>query len=415
MDLSTRSMTNISQIACRAATVNMHSVEEAVDFLEHHLITRNVRSILEKFSGGRDLKALQKLLVDDLLTDDPEQNRGSVERRVRGWLSPNNVHTIRKQDAIEIAFILQLELEEADELLALISEEKFHWRNMDEIIFIYGLIHKLSYRACMEIRNQPEIQEVLQKVSDYLPDDRLEEDCYTEFIQKEVCKLGTPQELTRYLCENYRRLGAFHNTAFDMFREMLLKLSASDPFDETFLPPDEEELAGKYTIRDILSEYLYKNIVLTARQMAVLSKKKAKQDDMLKKLPEEKQYTLSIIQKKIADSWPDEFMLSRMKNRKTDVTRKTLILLFLATDGDYSSYDYEDEEDEQEDVFEDILERLDDMLFFCGYASLDPRNPFDWLILYCIYVQDLFDIDPRMKELLSTLFGIDPDRDESEE
>ena len=90
---------------------------------------------------------------------------------------------------------------------------------------------------------------------------------------------------------------------------------------------------------------------------------------------------------------------------------KVLILLFLATDGDYAAYGYDEdlEEYEKEELFEDVLERLDDMLFFCGYSSLDPRNPFDWLILYCIYVDDLFDIDPKMEAILSKLFNITPE------
>ena len=95
--------------------------------------------------------------------------------------------------------------------------------------------------------------------------------------------------------------------------------------------------------------------------------------------------------------------ISRRKNRRADVTRKALILLFLATDGDYeeNGYDYDLT---AEEVFEDIYERLNDMLFFCGYCELDPRNPFDWVILYCIYVEDLFDIDPKIQQLLGEVF-----------
>ena len=86
-----------------------------------------------------------------------------------------------------------------------------------------------------------------------------------------------------------------------------------------------------------------------------------------------------------------------------DVTRKVLILLFLVTDGDYQE---EDEESEwsAEEVFEDVIARLDDMLFFCGYSALDPRNPFDWLVIYCIYVEDLLDIDPKMQAVLNEVY-----------
>ena len=366
-----KEMTKLSKLAFSEATVKMNSVEDAVAFLENTLITRNVKSILEKFSGGKDQKTLQKNLVDGLLMDHPDMKKDSVERRVRGWLDPNSLHTLKKEDAIETAFILHLGVEEADEFVALISEEKLHWR-------------------------------------------------YTEFVKQDISKLHTAEELKQYLQENYERLGSFHNTAYDMFMEMIAKLESPEQMEydlDLYNGFDEENFLEKYTIRDILDEYLYKDIVLTAKQKAVKAKKKAKTAEKEKSLSKESQYTLTIIQKKVADSWPDEVSISRMKNRKADVTRKALILLFLATDGDYAAYGYDEdlEEDEKEEIFEDILERLDDMLFFCGYSSLDPRNPFDWLILYCIYVDDLFDIDPKMEAILSKLFNIIPEESDEKD
>lgn len=394
-------MTTLTKMAFSEATVKMHSAEEAVDFLKNNLITRNVRSIIEKFSGGREMKEVQRLLVNGLLEDHPEMKKESVERRVRGWLDPKRLHTVKKEDAIEIAFLLHLGIQETDEFLALISDEKLHWRNVEEIIFIYGLHQGLSYKESMGILNQPEIQEIFQKVKDCKTVEEIQEDGYTEFVKRDVDHLDSVEELKAYLETNYEKLGYFHNTAYDMFMEMLGKLKTPASMEDELSLFDGEEASEKYTIRDILQDILYKDIVLTAKQKAVKAKKEAKKSAASK----EKQYTLDIIQKKIADSWPDEVSISRMKNRKTDITRKSLILLFLATDGDYEEEEYDyDLELTEEEVFEDIFQRLNDMLFFCGYSELDPRNPFDWMIIYCIYVQDLFDIDPKMQSVLSELF-----------
>ena len=397
-------MTTLTKLAFSEATVKMHSAEEAVDFLKNNLITRSLRSILEKFAGERDMKEVQKLLVNGLLEDHPEMKKESVERRVRGWLDPKSFHTVKKEDAIEIAFLLQLGIQKTDEFLALISDEKLHWRNVKEIIFIYGLQQGLSYRESLEIMNQPEIQEILQKVKDYKTVEEIQEDSYTEFVKRDVDYLDSVEELKAYLETNYEKLGYFHNTAYDMFMEMLGKLKTPASMEDELSIFDGEEASEKYTIRDILQDILYKDIVLTAKQKAVKAKKEAKKSAASK----EKQYTLDIIQKKIADSWPDEVSISRMKNRKADITRKSLILLFLATDGDYEEEEYDyDLELTEEEVFEDIFQRLNDMLFFCGYSELDPRNPFDWMIIYCIYVEDLFDIDPKMQSVLSELFDGD--------
>lgn len=114
-----------------------------------------------------------------------------------------------------------------------------------------------------------------------------------------------------------------------------------------------------------------------------------------------------------------------MKSRKADVTRKTLILLFLATysgedifaatlqegyevyPGDYSE-DLpfpEDEDLTREDVFLDTKDRIDFMLSLCGFAALDPRSSFDWLILYCMCAEDLLDMDDRMRNMFLQMFG----------
>ena len=48
---------------------------------------------------------------------------------------------------------------------------------------------------------------------------------------------------------------------------------------------------------------------------------------------------------------------------------------------------------------------MNDMLAQCGFMTLDPRSPFDWVILYCICVEDMFDVDIRMKSVFQEMFG----------
>ena len=92
-----------------------------------------------------------------------------------------------------------------------------------------------------------------------------------------------------------------------------------------------------------------------------------------------------------------------MTNRETDVTRKVLILLFLACDGGESDYGDFSEESE-EDVFQDTYARLSSMLADCGFAPLDSRIPFDWMVLYCMVADEAFGIDENMNQFLSEVF-----------
>lgn len=60
--------------------------------------------------------------------------------------------------------------------------------------------------------------------------------------------------------------------------------------------------------------------------------------------------------------------------RKIDVNRKTLLLLYLATEG-------MDMDVPEESYTEEHCRRINLMLSQCGMALLDPHNPFDFLIL----------------------------------
>ena len=60
---------------------------------------------------------------------------------------------------------------------------------------------------------------------------------------------------------------------------------------------------------------------------------------------------------------------------------------------------------DEEDVFNETYLRLSAMLSECGFAQLDPRVPFDWMILYCMCVSDTWEIDQKMKDFLQEAFG----------
>lgn len=129
---------------------------------------------------------------------------------------------------------------------------------------------------------------------------------------------------------------------------------------------------------------------------------------------EEGKLVFTVIQEEVSRCWPDESTISKMKSRKTDVTRKVLILLFLATDS--GPVDEEDEDTEsalsKEERFERLYQSLNNMLLLCGFKPIDPRSPFDWLILYCICTGDMFDVDSRMRDIFKEMFGERPEKQE---
>ena len=159
----------------------------------------------------------------------------------------------------------------------------------------------------------------------------------------------------------------------------------------------------RYTSREIVEQYLDKHLPSKRGGKAMSEKLKS-----------------------ILVGWPDEVTISRMKNRKADVSRKILILLFLATDGgepeeesweECDAYEEEiEEEDEAELDFRSSYMRMNQMLAGCGYRMLDPRNPFDWIALYCMRVQEdresMDGLNERLAHVLDVLFTAAPSGDQ---
>lgn len=386
--MNEKNMTELSQYNYNEAAGEDRSIQEAIAFLEHADM-RTLWEKIEKFSHGKEL---QKLLVEGLLEHDPSQKRESVARRVRGWMKYTMNQTIKKKDAIELCFILGLSVEEADEFVALVSEEGLHWRSPDEIVYIFALKQGMSYQEAQKLN-----EEMKRKLSTVRESREPAQDSFTPVIRAEVAALRTREELEDYLTEAVPRLGRWHNNAYKLFMEMLeiLEHPELDEIERRAEVFEEERL----TARDITREYFYGDHVLYAKEQVRAGKKK--EDSGKEKL------TFTEIQKNISSGWPDDVALSKMRNRKMDVTRKVLILLFLATDPGSLPEDEEDLEWEPsgEESFEDLYCRLNDMLLQCGYRALDPRSPFDWMILYCIHEGDMVDVSARLRAMIRAMFG----------
>lgn len=369
-------MTVLSSEMFEQATSKELSIKEAVAMLKEQAVFRTLKDKLLKFEKGRDLK---KLIVDGLIENNPDLVKDSVQRKVRGWFN-NDERTIKKQDAMELCFILDLSLEEADLFLAMVSEEGIHWRNPEEIVFAFALNKKIPYT---------EAKAIYAEISSDVRIENDDENTYTELVQKEVSEIASTDELKAYIKQSKNKLGIYHNTAYSLFMEYINILEKPSNNEEM---PKEKSM----TAREISENYLNEKIIPRFKKSGV-----SKKDDNFA--------SLSAVERNLRLNWPDEFTISRIKNRQTDVSRKILILLFLATDGGELYLDCDENEDyyemDEEDIFKETYLRLSAMLKQCGFAQLDPRVPFDWMILYCMCVSDTWEIDEKMTNFLKEAFG----------
>ena len=369
-------MTELSSVAYAAATADGLTAQSAAGVLMEQVQIRSFRDVLAAYA---EPDRLRELLVDGLCLNDSARVRDSVDKKVRAWLSGKYQPT-RREDLMELCFILRLDSQRADAFMAACSDEGLHWREPRELVYAFALDHGMRY---------PEAAALYERVQpgDVSGDGMVES--FTPLVRDEARRCQTEDELRQYLRSAAGKLGRMHNTAYQHFMAMMQLLEAP----ESMAGQDER----RYSTREIVEAYLDRKLP-SAREG--------------KKLEDKKRCVLA--------DWPDEVILSRMKNRKADVTRKVLMLLFLATDdGDAIEDEWEDgfsyDEDEfpsgeaADAAFRSIQLRMNQMLADCGFRQLDPRNAFDWLVLYSMRVNandgEMEGLNEQLSRVLEVLFA----------
>lgn len=358
-------MTEMSRMMFERAKDPM-TIQEAVGLLEEGAKFRSFADKLNAFAYGRNIR---ELLTGELMKNHPEAKFDAVDKKVRNWLN-GRTQSVSKQDAFELAFILSLSLEDADRFISMVTEEGIHWRDVKELVYGFALSKGMRFSDA-------------QSLYESMPKNADEDNtgASTALIKNDILSITDEAELVSYVSHALSDLGKFHNTAYNLFMDYIAMLEDAGIVDGL----NEEK---SMSVRDVLDSYLYRQTVPAGA--------KGKKD------------VLTDAQKFIKADWPDETTLSRMKSRQTDVTRKVLMLLFLATNGGDAEEDYDYDDDEEltrDEIFADAVSRLNLMLSSCGFMKLDPRNRFDWMVMYAMCAEDIFDVDERFSSFLSELYA----------
>lgn len=376
MDRMRDSGTEFTRLMYELASSQSLTRSQAVEQLRRDAHVRTIGDTLSRYAPvpPDDTKALQAFFTEKLLDSSaPGTKRDTVRRKVQMWLK-GDIQSISKQGAIQLAFALGLSPEEAGTFLHRACGEGFHWRDPEEIVFLYALREGTTYPQALVLRDQMVEKALLTPSGDST-------ETFTALVRQEAEHITSAQELEEYLRQSKGQLGSFHNTAYALFQEYLDLLCA--PEIDDLMDPDK-----KLSVREVTATYLHEALISHFKDGM-------KTNDSL----------LLALQRDIQQNWPDEIALSRMLHRKMDVSRKTLILLFLATDGASISGEPDDDflEEDEED-FESRYARLNALLCDCGFAPLDSRSPFDWMVIYCMCIEDAIFIDAEIDAFLSAIF-----------
>jgi hypothetical protein len=253
----------------------------------------------------------------------------------------------------------------ADGFLSLTSEGGFHLRNPKELAYAYCLRVGKSYDAAARL-----IAEL--KPLEYTTGKSF---AMTKAVADAFRGVYDNEAFHRFYSEQYDNLGNLRNTAYSRFLFFLDTLI--DPTTPLYGTAEK-----KYSVDEVVDTYLRMNLPL--------DKRTAK---------------MTLLQKTIRKYWPNASGIIKMRNRDEDVTRRTLLLLYLVTEGGPDEAGYDDADMTERELFDEHYWRLNSMLHDCGMSRLDPRSVFDWLVLYCLKTGDGEAMSERMQGVLEIVFG----------
>lgn len=377
MDQRIDSGTGFTRFMYDMATSQSLTLVQAVEQLKRDAHPRTIAEVLAGYAQipAANTGAVLDFLLERLMAHSPSgTKRDTVRRKIRMWQT-GDIRSISKPGAIQLCFALGLSPEDAGRFLHRTCGEGFHWRDPEELVFLFALRERMTYPEALALRDDLAGKNLLS------PGEQ-NETSLTGLVRQDADCISSAGELENYLRQSQEQLGSFHNTAYSLFREYLNILCAPEIND--LLEPDK-----KLSVREVTATYLHE---------ALISRFKKKAN------PAAEAQVLSALQRDIQQNWPDEITLSRMLHRKTDVTRKALILLFLATDGANALDGPDDGLPDEDEDFESRYARLNATLCDCGFAPLDSRSPFDWMILYCMCIEEAIFIDSQIEAFLNAVF-----------
>lgn len=409
------------------------SPEELINFMENGFICRTFKDTITQFyveyENKKQEKGEVKRFLSARLSDMTKISYDNMSRNVRNWM--NGINIPQREQLFQMCFALELDESRASQLLASISDTGIHYRNPEELVYAFGLRQKMSYGETVQLKNEIMEKHYQNKKDALSSEENREAKVYTQQIQRKFLdEVHTVEDLKQFFEENSGVFGKIHEAAYDEFMRMLKLLQNPETDFEAYWMQYLKENTGyseeerqkeverikqdlkKKSVEEIIEEYLRMYVPKNT------SRKKTGEG--------KRNYTY--LQRVIKKNWPSESIISKMKTKEMDVSRKVLLLLFLLTE-EFEVSDLINREQE-DDIFSDLdegdeyLSDLGEMedandrmerrivqlnLFLEAYGmnQLDPGSAFDCFVLYALkasYDGDEDNMGERFKSVLKLLF-----------
>lgn len=372
--------TKISESAWEKLIRQEMTPSEAVLYFSSNIQPRTFGSILKDLMEAK--RVSQEILLERLLLVRSPIKRDSLRKRIQAWLKGSG-QPAEREEWFQLCYALGLDETEARGFLCRCQEGGFHLREPREAGYLYGLRSGKSYQEIQAFLNS------IPGIDGPFPTVENSAENYTRTVEDSFAQVHTDEEFLLFAQKNWGNFGTLHNTAYRYFTNF---------FDELIRPtgPCSAEEDEAYSIEKVVDIYLRMGLA-----------------------PDRKTGGYSPEQKAIKRLWPNATAIKNIRNRRADVSRKILLLLYLVTEGLDDGAIEESMGWELPDPAAQLEEHswnIDLMLHECGYAPLDPRNPFDWLVLYSLKVDGETEaMSDRLASVLAELFPLEDTGHESDD
>lgn len=340
-----------------------------------YILTLNTDEIFYEYAlfyakkAGYNGKDKDLNLLANFIYKKGEENNASLSSivTVKNWLkkAPPTGNQQGRENVYRFCFALNMNAEETMEFfLKAYLERPFNYKNINESVYFFCMNNGLSYA---------DAEKIISKINTMPIVENEDAEDVTEQIGEDISLITSEEDIIKYISDNRSGFSVQNKTATKEIKNLVKKCIELANDEKVKCRRNDE--GNVESIDDLLKAITGYN---------------AREKENGENLYKEKSISKSRLPLAIRKNFPQREQYKNIEVGKAsfDVIRKFLIILnfyhFFT-----KAYINDREGLENDGKFDEFIFETDILLKECGYVQLYPRNPYDWMFMYCAWKNDI--------------------------
>lgn len=278
------------------------------------------------------------------------------------------------------------------------SAEAFFYKGFFERPFNFKDIHEAVYYFCLKNnKSYNDALKIINEIENSTEEQNSDADELTAIIAGNIKKIKTEDELKEYIIHNKSGFTKCNNTVYSVIDDLLDKCKK--------LAKDESE---KYSTENKTSNHDDKPLSIDEMLSVIYgydARSNYNKEKVYKNSISTNKKEISKLPKLITRNFPQREQFNQIEHKKAsdDTLKKALIMLCF-----YSFFTeayLKDPNLMNSDLIDEFKTEMNGILEKCGYVQLYWRNPYDWMIGYCIqFAGDGGNPIYRLRDIISDMY-----------